>query len=176
VSGRFKGPEAEESISCNLIPMIDIMFLLLLFFMLGADMTQRERADLVLPKADQAREDEEFKEKGETRTVVNVQHANGGVGCATYEARGICRLPDHWVYTIRSGDYSMKALEPQLLAEARTDLEPETPGAGVRLSARHVLIRADQLAPYGDIQRLMELCAKVGLYKIEVAAARPTLE
>ena len=174
---RFKAPEAEESIACNLIPMIDIMFLLLLFFMLGADMTQRERADLVLPKADQAQEDEKHKTEGETRTVVNVQHANGGVGCATYEAKGICRQMDHWVYTIRSGDYTLRTLEPQLLAEARADLEPEEPGAGgVRLSSRTILIRADQLAPYGDIQKLMELCAKVGLYKIEVAAARPTLE
>ena len=36
---RFATPQPEENVSCNLIPMIDIMFLLLLFFMLGADMT-----------------------------------------------------------------------------------------------------------------------------------------
>ena len=52
--GGFKVPETEESVGCNLIPMIDIMFLMLLFFMLGADMTQRELADVKLPKADQA--------------------------------------------------------------------------------------------------------------------------
>ena len=39
---RFKTADVEESVGCNLIPMIDIMFLLLLFFMLGADMSQRD--------------------------------------------------------------------------------------------------------------------------------------
>ena len=48
---RFRGPEVQEEIPCNLIPMIDIMFLLLLFFMLGADMGQRELEDVILPKA-----------------------------------------------------------------------------------------------------------------------------
>ena len=38
---RKKGGAAEH-VNPNLIPMIDIMFLLLLFFMLGADMSQRE--------------------------------------------------------------------------------------------------------------------------------------
>ena len=38
---RFKAQEVEEQVACNLIPMIDIMFLLLLFFMLSAEMTQR---------------------------------------------------------------------------------------------------------------------------------------
>ena len=36
-----KSKEAQHT-NPNLIPMIDIMFLLLLFFMLGADMGQRE--------------------------------------------------------------------------------------------------------------------------------------
>ena len=51
---RFKSVEAEEQVACNLIPMIDIMFLLLLFFMLSADMTQRDTEDLTLPVANMA--------------------------------------------------------------------------------------------------------------------------
>ena len=49
---RKHGPSVKEDVTANLIPMIDIMFLLLLFFMLGADMSQRELAELVLPLAD----------------------------------------------------------------------------------------------------------------------------
>ena len=38
--------------------MIDIMFLLLLFFMLGADMGQREKEELILPNADKIKDEE----------------------------------------------------------------------------------------------------------------------
>ena len=47
------------------------------------------------------------------------------------------------------------------------------PVAKKLLSARNVLIRADSAAPYGDIQKVIEYCGLVGIYKIEVAAARP---
>ena len=49
----FKTIKAEEDVSPNLIPMIDIMFLLLLFFMLNADMSQRELEELTPPIATQ---------------------------------------------------------------------------------------------------------------------------
>ena len=54
---------ASEHVNPNLIPMIDIMFLLLLFFMLGADMGQRELEEVMLPKAASMKEDKENKEK-----------------------------------------------------------------------------------------------------------------
>ena len=54
-------PSVKEDVTCNLIPMVDIMFLLLLFFILGADMSQREQADLVLPEASEIKENEKVK-------------------------------------------------------------------------------------------------------------------
>ena len=44
-------PSSESEISPNLVPMIDIMFLLLLFFMLSADMSQHDQEELKLPQA-----------------------------------------------------------------------------------------------------------------------------
>jgi hypothetical protein len=74
MSNRFKGPDAEENVACNLIPMIDIMFLLLLF-MLGADMSARELEEVVLPKADQVADESKIKQEGEgARTTVNIFH------------------------------------------------------------------------------------------------------
>ena len=56
-------PTVKEDVTCNLIPMVDIMFLLLLFFILGADMTQREQADLVLPTASEIKEDDKVNRR-----------------------------------------------------------------------------------------------------------------
>ena len=65
---RFKSVDVEENVACNLIPMIDIMFLLLLFFMLSADMTQRVDEDMTLPVASKAKEDEK-KGNSDTTTL-----------------------------------------------------------------------------------------------------------
>ena len=47
--------QGAEHTNPNLIPMIDIMFLLLLFFMLGADMGHRDLESVRLPKSAEGR-------------------------------------------------------------------------------------------------------------------------
>ena len=44
------------------------------------------------------------------------------------------------------------------------------------MSELKVQIRADASAPYGLAQRAMNTCAKAGIYKVEVGAARPVTE
>ena len=172
---RKKPPSVKEDVTCNLIPMIDIMFLLLLFFMLSADMTQREFEDIVLPSADQVQEQPE--EKGESSTVtINVFHRQAGAGfaCPVYEHGGACRDRAHWLYAMRSQEFTIDTIKDQLQMEAQESLEPEVdPVTGKRMSSRILIIRADRLAPYGDVQRVMQYCGEVGLYKIEVAASNP---
>src|SRR5688572_2770926 len=116
MSGRFAAPEAEESVACNLIPMIDIMFLLLLFFMLGADMSQRELEDVELPKADMVKKDDPTFEAGEKRTNVYVfhTHTSSGFTCATHAAGGVCREMPHWAIAIRSNEYTLQTIGPAL--------------------------------------------------------------
>ena len=168
---RRKAPTVQESVSCNLIPMVDIMFLLLLFFMLGADMSQREQADLVLPSASEIKENDNVK-TDEPTTTVNIQHRDGP--CPVNTSGGYCREPDHWVVVIRGREVPREAFKDQLKAEADESLEKDVdPTAGVRLSARKVIIRADKAAPYGDINKVIETCSLVGIYKVEVGAAVP---
>src|SRR5215470_4595814 len=96
---KFQGPDVEESVACNLIPMIDIMFLLLLFFMLGADMSQRELEEVELPKADQVKEEAKVKDQNAARRVnVNIfhTHTSTGTGCPTHDNGGVCRDMTHW--------------------------------------------------------------------------------
>ena len=168
-------PQVKEDVQCNLIPMVDIMFLLLLFFMLGADMTQREQASLVLPTASEIKENEKVK-SAEPTTTINVQHrqSSSSFQCAIAERGGYCRDEEHWMIVIRGREVPRPTLKEQLKIEADETLEPDVdPIAGVRLSARKVIIRADRAAPYGDINKIIETCSLVGIYKVEVGAAVP---
>ena len=144
-----------EHVNPNLIPMIDIMFLLLLFFMLGSDMGHRELEDVRLPQATQAIED-----RGTDRLTINAHH-NDQVSCASNKSSKICRSEGHWKIAFRGEDCT----EPAKLASAlaRTDGGP----------TRRVMIRADAGAPFGLPQRAMNVCAKEGIYKVEVGAAMP---
>ena len=171
----FKTPEVEENVGCNLIPMIDIMFLMLLFFMLSADMTQREMEDLVLPQGDQVKEDPKEADK-DPRTTINLFHrADGGAfSCPINKRGGVCREDEHWLIAIRSEEFTLETVKAKLKEIADEVLEPEPdPIAKKQLSRRKVIIRGDKAAPYGHVQKLIEICGTSGIYKIEVGAALP---
>lgn len=168
-------PDVEEATSLNLVPMVDIMFLMLLFFMLGSDMGQRELEDVVLPEATTVREDP--GEPGpEGRTTVNVYHeAPGRADCAEFSRDGgVCRHDDHWKIGVRGRDFH--PLRPEDVDRLRGLLKRDAAEAKAiasdRWSERKVMIRADRGAPYGAVQRVIELCSECGLYKVEAGAAQ----
>ena len=166
----------QEDVSPNLIPMIDIMFLLLLFFMLGADMGQRELAEVVLPDADKAKE-EKKEIPPEGRVTVNVYHrpVTSLYPCPDYDAKGrVCRNHDHWLIGIKGKEYTTATLKKPLDDFANQKREATPPAPGMKpLSQSFVMVRADNKAPFGFVQRVIEACAAAGLYKIEVGAAKP---
>src|SRR5262245_3378975 len=157
--------------------MIDIMFLLLLFFMLGPDMSQRALEEVVLPQASAVKDDENVRSE-EGTTTINVHH--GFAACGVHgrkDAAGhdlVCREVDHWRVAIRSRDYTPDTMRAELQSEADASLEDQIdPQAGKRLSKRRVMVRADRLAPFGLVQKIIETCGAVGLYQVEVGAAQP---
>ncbi len=168
---RLRGGGVEEDVSPNLIPMIDIMFLLLLFFMLGADMGHRELEDVMLPQASSIKEDKEEKGKQLERLTINIYHRYPSeLQCETYASGGVCRAPPHWRIGVRGVDCTDAAKLGDLLkGEAdrfRTDSKAPA------MSERRVMIRADASSPYGHIQDVMVHCARVGIYQIECGAAQ----
>jgi len=173
---RRKPPTVKEDVTCNLIPMIDIMFLLLLFFMLGADMSARELEEVVLPKADQVAQESKTKDPNEGgRTTVNVfhQHTNGpAADCPAFSAGQVCRDMSHWMIAIRSNYYTLDTIKGALEEEGKLEIE-EVGKDGKAISKREVMIRADENAPYGYIQKVIEACASAGIYRIVVGAAKP---
>ena len=167
-----KAPPLKEDISPNLIPMIDIMFLLLLFFMLGADMGKREHEELVLPLADKVKEDDN-KRSADPETTINIHHAND-VTCPVHANNGVCREPGHWKWAISGISYNQEDLARELKVLAELEPEPQADNkSGKALSKRKMLIRADRTAPYGNVQKAIELCGLAGIYKIQVGAAKP---
>lgn len=157
-----------ELVSPNLIPMIDIMFLLLLFFMLGADMGHRELEDVTLPRAENAKVDPPGNDKGLT---INAHHETKA-HCALYGTGKVCRDYVHWKLAIKGEDCT----EPAKLALA---LQRETAdsrhvdASGRSIAERRVMIRSDGAAPYGLAQRAMNVCAEQGIYRVEVGASKP---
>jgi biopolymer transport protein ExbD len=168
-------PSITEDVTPNLIPMIDIMFLLLLFFMLGADMGQRELEDVKLPDARMATKDPpRAPSQQDDRLTINIYHRYANeVACAAYAAHRTCREASHWRTGIRGDDYTdYGRLVAKLQAEAKGAPDPKNPN----VSARRVMIRADAAAPFGLVQRAMNACALVRIYKLECGAAEPPKE
>lgn len=174
---KVKHAKLKEDISPNVVPMIDIMFLLLLFFMLGADMSQRESIEISIPKARNVPEPE--KDTKEKRTLtVNIHHQTPtGAPCPVNDNGSVCREADHWQWQILGVDYPREEMKKQLLIMAQDNLDDvEDPIAKKRLSALFLLIRADEKAPYGDVQKLTEYAGGAGIYKIQLAANKPLPE
>jgi biopolymer transport protein ExbD len=169
--------EINAEISPNLIPMVDIMFLLLLFLMISADMGQRELEDVVLPKAIVVKEDkpELVKDTTGERLTINVYHVTqlGGktvLSCPVYERHDVCREESHWRIGIKGTDFvDMNLLQARLEKEAAPYRGKDPTNKNI--SERKVMIRADASAPFGLPQKAMNVCARVGMYKIDVGAA-----
>jgi biopolymer transport protein ExbD len=163
---RLRTAAVQEEVAPNLIPMVDIMFLLLLFFMLSADMGQRNLEDVRLPGAQMATDDQEAASEDE-RLTINVFH-DPKVTCPAYAGKRVCREDRHWKTGIRGQEFHDI---PTLAAYLKTQAPREAKDP--RRSSRRVMIRSDAAAPSGLAQRAMDACIEAGLYRLEVGAALP---
>ena len=130
----------------DLTPMIDVVFQLIIFFVLVTEMAQAELEVLELPTADQAAPDK----LGRQPLILNVTRG----GEIKYRRRELNR----------------QQLFKLLKTEAQLERDPTNP----RLSARAVLIRGDVEAEYRYVQMIMQMCAAVGIWKLELAVTAPT--
>jgi len=135
----------------NMTPMIDIVFQLIIFFMIVIDLSQKDLEALVLPISTMAMEDE--PEEG--RLYVNINRKGE--------------------YIMTRETLSLDDLEKEL--KVRVDL-PRPEGKAIRdkdgLAERPILIRADQASEFKHVQKVMFLCGKEGLkiWKVELAAGQ----
>jgi len=152
--------DAETEMEMNMTPMIDVVFLLIIFFMIITDLTQQELEDLELPLAIKAVEDKPNPE--DRRPILNILQS--GEIIVKRETYYDPEDADNW-----------DTLEGYLSGMAQLmDKEP-VPEVGKDLPSDPVLIRSDEFALFKGIQKVMERCGKEGIqiWKVELAASMP---
>lgn len=144
------GKKQDYTMNMNMTPMIDVVFLLIIFFMIVTDLTQQELEELTLPKADMAQKDENPPER---RLVVNIDDKGHYI-----VKRNDMGIVDDCVNRIRS----------QLAAMAVFGKREEDGS-----SSQPVLIRADRATEFKHLQKVMQLCGEeaIRIYKIELGCS-----
>jgi len=129
----------------NIAPLIDVVFLLIIFFMVVSQFTRVDVQALALPSAHQGQTPSAVPQ----RLVVNVDQTGQ--------------------ILIRSRVYSLGAFERHLAHLLGPQLPDQPP---IELS---VLIRADRGSPWRHIQPILSRCASLGLQRVRLAVIEPDL-
>lgn len=141
---RYRSRRPESIAGFNFTPLIDVMFLLTIFFMLVARFTVVEQIPLELPSPEKSQAGER---KPREPIVINCRWPEGAAsGDATP------------VYSLGANPpEALEAIAPRLamLKEGSVDL--------------HVLIRADRRLPYAAVRDAMREAARCGIRDLHVA-------
>ncbi len=140
----------------NMTPMIDVVFNLLIFFMIVTDMTSKTLENLTLPKSTQAVED--TGDESERRVVINIVQKNPETFAQDKEVEII----------IKKKVYDLNSLKEHLFKQADTKRDLTHPS---QPSEIFVLIRCDQDIRWREVQWVMQACADpaVRIYKLQFA-------
>lgn len=145
----------------DMTPMIDIVFQLIIFFMLITDMTQKDLEVLVLPAALHAEPDE--PDPKIVRPVINIV------------AEGRIFVKGDLLYDPTNDDKYQKLRQYLFDMAKRMNKEPIDPAnpASRKVIGDPVLIRADQATPFKHVQKVMELCGlqDIQIWKVQLAAS-----
>jgi hypothetical protein len=151
----------QEGCELNMTPMIDVVFNLIIFFMVITDMSQKDLEFLVLPRATIAIIDV----PPENRIIVNVVNPDmpdmqGRVDPNRppifYSGRQVTDLEELRKLLRRDAD---PRLNPEKTKPDGTAMPPVAPGSPpLYPSNYHLLIRCDQGQVFGWVQAIMQLC------------------
>lgn len=147
-----KADKEPEPLEIDMTPMIDIVFLLIVFFMIVVDLTQQDLVILQLPNAEFAIPD---KKPEANRLTVNV----------TWDKKDqVAEI------RVKRAVYTLDELKAWMYPIARSRIDPKT-----KFSEIPILIRCDQDAPFRVVQQIMAVCADkdIQIYKVMLAAAEP---
>lgn len=154
---RKKKPKS--GVEMDMTPMIDIVFLLIIFFMVVTELTL-DQALVVLPVASEAKVEE--PQPGSRIVVVNVSLS---------EDKQIIQIGTGEPL---DGEALISALRGEALAFGRFEPNPSDPTKSD--SALEVTIRCDQGARSESIHKIFDACQKARIYKVRCAALSERLE
>jgi biopolymer transport protein ExbD len=150
-------PTSQRSgkVGFNMTPMIDVVFQLIVFFLVANDLSRKEIVDLDLPAAVNVTDD---RPVADDRMIVNVRRPHGAGSSSP-------------IVSVRGRELNLAQLTREL--QIRADLRrPKGPGTPSEL---RTLIRADRDAPWSHVQHVMQACATphVSVYRLQFAATLP---
>ncbi len=155
-----------DEANMNLTPMIDMTFLLVVFFMLTIDLTTKEFVPVDLPHAYYGIEDKEDPTDDTPRFVINLE-SNGDV---TFKGNS---------WSLSSADpmaqeVALRALRQELMVLTQDPKYSEPDSS----SMIPVLIHGDRAAKWQYVQWIMQVCVdqKIKIYKIQFAVKQPPKE
>ena len=137
---------ADQGLRTNLTPMIDVVFLLLIFFVLIAQFSSRQRAQVQLPKPNPSAAKYLYSPDVLTITVICDQQGK----LSAYQIDGQNIRPE----------------QIDILANALADRHQANPQVQVNL-------RADKRGDGKIIEALMAACARTGITHVNLVASMP---
>ncbi|MAG31571.1 MAG: hypothetical protein CL908_11855 [Deltaproteobacteria bacterium] len=176
----------DYDLEINMTPMIDVVFNLIIFFMVITDLTQKDLEYLILPKAEKAVPDEGEDTERIIINIINISSVNNQMRVKSGEL-------DPALPPIMVGGKQIKNLD-QLRAWLRRKADPRRypdkdknqVAPGLWPSRKPLLVRCDQGQIFGWVQAVMQYCTFVPgqkreselalspmIYKLEIAVAEP---
>lgn len=158
---RQRKQSGSEDVEVDLTPMIDVVFLLIIFFLVVTQITTQDNVNLRLPDALAANEEPDDAKKIFTVHIAPVDQARAEVD-----------NPDMFGWfcfgeaRARSAD-EMKSI----LEEVSRQVDPGkdyTGRDGNDISQNMIYVRSDARAPAGLFAKLIELMVSAKMYKIKV--------
>ena len=159
--------DAETDMKMDMTPMIDVVFNLIIFFMIITDLTQQDLEELQLPMAKYAVEDKPPPDQW--RPILNVQ----------YDGKIIVKrdvLYDPEVDANKADPYEKvkQWLASAALRMKKEYFDPEGK-TGPLIPDEPLLIRADETTPFKHVQKIMEFCGvqNIMIWKVQLACSVP---
>ena len=141
--------QQNQEIPMNMTPMIDVVFLLIIFFMIVVDLSQQELENIILPRASQCQKDDPTEE---SRKIINVRPTGEII--------------------VKRKEYALDQLENNLFIWRQMFREEDKDG----FCEKPILIRTDRGTEMRHVQKIMEICGKerLKIWKIELACSGDT--
>ncbi|MHC4955094.1 MAG: ExbD/TolR family protein [Planctomycetota bacterium] len=155
-----KRPDATETGELDMTPMIDIVFNLLVFFMVITDLTQKDLVELTLPIAYMAQEDKP-QDLEDERIILNVDKYG----------QIMWRSQRRTLGELRSILAAQKILYQKKQKRRGKEAYKVFPN-GAKATRLYVLLRADKDTPWQHVQWLMTVMAQEQFYKLQFATSK----
>lgn len=156
--------DPQTDVAMDMTPMIDVVFLLIIFFMVITDLSQQDLEDLKLAYADKATPDK--PDPKQWRPIINVKHTG----------EMIIKRNKYFDPEVNTGPKKYAELQAQLLKMSTLMKKaPIAEGSSKMVPDEPLLIRADESTNFKFVQDIMAQCGDqtISIWKLQIAVSVP---